>query len=705
MSTKPYVEYEVRSGYALIALDNPPVNALNSSLIEEFLQLVERGEKDDAVKGFIVYGRNGKFSGGADITAFKEALKPGAKRLRHLLDRIENSPKSFVAAIDGVALGGALELALTMDHRCATPSSKVAFPEIRLGLLPGAGGTQRLPRLVGQQKALEIILSGDHIPARNACELGIIDEVVEGDLTESAIQFADRRLAALPKRRISALPIEEHPEIIAAIRAQVPDVEQGGLAHHRAIDCIEMTAKFGFSEGMAAERRHFDKLYQSSQAQSRIHLFFAERNVAKIPSLSPEAKALPIRRAAVVGAGTMGSGIAINFLNAGVAVTLIDTEQQFVDRALKSIQSTFAGSVKKGRMQQKDMDKVLELLKTATTYDDLGDVDIVVEAVFENMQIKQDVFRQLDSVCRESAILASNTSTLDIDQLAAVVKNPGRVIGMHFFSPANVMKLLEVVRGKQTSDVAIATALALGKSMKKVAVLVGNCDGFVGNRMLNGYVRESELLLEEGALPEQIDRVMREFGFAMGPFAVGDLAGIDVHARIRQEREARGATKFRDSKISNTLYEKGRYGQKTLAGWYRYEPGSRTPIVDDDVTQIIIEESKRLGVKRTTISDSTIIKRCMYPLVNEGARILEEGMAIRSSDIDIIWIYGYGFPTFRGGPMFWADTIGLKEIVNNLKSFQKKYGDFWKPAPLLLELAEKNQMFSDYKGAELCAKP
>ncbi|HEY9754445.1 MAG TPA: 3-hydroxyacyl-CoA dehydrogenase NAD-binding domain-containing protein, partial [Oculatellaceae cyanobacterium] len=419
MSTKPYVEYEVKSGYALIALDNPPVNALNASLIEQLMRLVERGEKEDAVKGFIVYGRNGKFSGGADITAFKESLKPGAKNLRNLLDHIENSPKSFIAAIDGVALGGALELALAMDHRCATPSSKVAFPEIRLGLLPGAGGTQRLPRLVGQQKSLEIILSGDHMPAQKACELGIIDEVVEGDLLEAAIRFGDKRLAELPKRRISALAIEDRPEIIAAIRAQVPDVEQGGLAHHRAIDCIEMTAKFGFAEGMAAERRHFEKLYQSSQAQSRIHLFFAERNVAKIPNLSPDAKALPIRRAAVIGAGTMGSGIAINFLNAGVPVTLIDTDQQFVERGLKSIQSAFAGSVKKGRMQQKDMDKLLGLLKTATTYDDLSDVDIVVEAVFENMQIKQEVFRQLDSVCKESTVLASNTSTLDIDQLAA----------------------------------------------------------------------------------------------------------------------------------------------------------------------------------------------------------------------------------------------------------------------------------------------
>jgi 3-hydroxyacyl-CoA dehydrogenase len=705
MSTKSYVEYEVKSGYALIALDNPPVNALSPALIEEFMQLVEQGENDNAVKGFIVYGRNGKFSGGADITAFKQALTPGAKNLRHLLDCIENSPKSWIAAIDGVALGGGLELALTMDYRCATAASKVAFPEIRLGLLPGAGGTQRLPRLIGQQKSLEIILSGDQIPAKRAYELGIIDEVIEGVLIDSAIKFADGRLAAQSKRRISELSAAGNPEVIAAVRGQVPDVEQGGLAHHRAIDCIEMTSKFGFAEGMAAERRHFEKLYQSSQAQSRIHLFFAERNVSKIPSLSQDVKPLPIHRAAVIGAGTMGSGIAINFLNAGVPVTLIDTDQQFIEKGLKSIQAVFSGAVKKGRMQQSDADQILSFVKTATNYDDLGDVDIVVEAVFENMQVKQDVFRRLDAVCKESAILASNTSTLDIDQLAAVVKNPGRVIGMHFFSPANVMKLLEVVRGKQTSDVAIATALSVGKSMKKVAVLVGNCDGFVGNRMLNWYVREAELLLEEGALPEQIDRVMREFGFAMGPFAVGDLAGLDVHARIRQERDARGATNFRDSNISKILYEQGRYGQKTGAGWYRYEPGSRTPVVDDAVTQVIIDESKRLGITRAAIADDIIVKRCMCPLVNEGARILQEGVAIRSSDIDIIWIYGYGFPTFRGGPMFWADTVGLKEIVANLQSFEEKYGDFWKPAPLLLELAEKNQTFSDYTGVKLCVKP
>jgi 3-hydroxyacyl-CoA dehydrogenase len=698
MGSRPNVIYEKQSNLGVITLDNPPVNALSPALLEECLAAIEEGEADSEIYGFLFVGLDNKFSGGADITAFKEALKPGAKNLPQLLDRIERSNKIFVAAIDGIAFGGGLELALSCDYRCASSTAKVGLPEIKLGLLPGAGGTQRLPRLIGQQPALEIILTGEPVAAPRALQLGIIDEVIEGSFKEGALAFASKKIDSNSKRRISGLEVQTKMENIEAARATIPAIEHGGLAHHKVIDCVATAAKTSFADGIAFERSCFEDLYKSTQAQARIHLFFAERAVSKIPNLSPDARPLSIKSAAVIGAGTMGNGIATNFLNAGIPVTMIDTSAEFVARGKKAIEQSFSGQVKKGKIKEDDAARKLASLQTATDYEGLRDVDMVIEAVFENMKIKQEVFQTLSKVCRADTILATNTSTLDIDEIASAAAHPERVIGMHFFSPASIMKLLEVVRGGASSDTTIVTAMAVGKQMKKVAVLVGNCDGFVGNRMLNGYVREAEILLEEGALPEQIDRVMTEFGFAMGPFAVGDLAGIDVHARIRQERDARGGTLFRESKIANLLYEKGRYGQKTSAGWYRYEPGNRKPIVDEFVTNTILEESKRLGVQRKSISDEEIVKRCLYPLVNEGARILEEGMAFRSSDIDIIWIYGYGFPAFRGGPMFWADTVGLKNILADLKELQKRYGDVWEPAPLLETLVENEHTFAEFIG-------
>jgi 3-hydroxyacyl-CoA dehydrogenase len=698
MSSRANVIYAKQSNFGIITLDNPPVNALSPTLLEECMAAIEKGEADSEVHGFLFIGLDNKFSGGADITAFKDALEPGAKNLPQLLDCIERSNKIFVAAIDGIALGGGLELALTCDYRCASSAAKVGLPEIKLGLLPGAGGTQRLPRLVGQQSALEIILSGEPVAASRALQLGIIDEIIEGAFRDGALKFAARKIESNTKRRLSALEVQSKMENIEAARATIPAIEHGGLAHHKVVDCVAAAGKSSFADGIAFERNSFQDLYNSTQAQAKIHLFFAERAVSKIPNLSPDAKPLEIKSAAVIGAGTMGNGIATNFLNAGIRVVMIDTSEEFIARGKKAIEQSFSGQVKKGKLKEEESVRRLANLQTSTNYDGLREVDMVIEAVFENMKIKQDVFQALSKACRPDAILATNTSTLDVDEIASAATHPERVIGMHFFSPANIMKLLEVVRGGATSDTTIVTAMAVGKLMKKVAVLVGNCDGFVGNRMLNGYVREAEILLEEGALPEQIDRVMTEFGFAMGPFAVGDLAGIDVHARIRQERNARGGTPFRESNIANLLYEKGRYGQKTSAGWYQYEPGNRKPIVDDFVTSTILEESKRLGVQRKNISDEEIVKRCLYPLVNEGARILEEGMAIRSSDIDIIWIYGYGFPAFRGGPMFWADSVGLKNILSDLKALQKTYGDVWEPAPLLETLVENEHTFAEFIG-------
>ena len=699
MSVKSYAECSVQAGFAVIRLSNPPVNALSPALIEELLHAVSENEKNKDIKGCVLIGASDKFSGGADIAAFAEAQKPGAKNLRDLIDAIEDSSKTYIAAIDGIALGGGLELALACDYRCSTKNTMVGLPEIKLGLLPGAGGTQRLPRLVGAEAALAIICGGEPIPAPKALEMGIIDEIVESDLLDGAIAFANRSIEKSPKRKLSSMSAKSSAEVFEKARKSVPSEKMGGLAHHRAIDCVEASTNKDFVAGLAFEGQKFMELLESDQAKGRIHIFFAERNVSKIPGLSASAKPLAIKKAAVIGAGTMGGGIAINFLNAGIPVTLIDTTDEFVARGRKHIEKVFQGSVEKGKMTESACAKKLESLSTATGYDDLKDVDMVIEAVFEDLKIKKVVFEKLSQVCGPTTILATNTSTLNIDEIASVASNPERVIGMHFFSPANVMKLLEVVRGKATSDETIATAMQVGKAMKKVAVLVGNCDGFVGNRMIAGYVREAELLLEEGALPEQIDKVMSAYGFAMGPFAVGDLAGNDIGYRIRKEREARGPLPHRLSDLGNIIVEKGRHGQKTGSGWYKYEAGNRKPLPDPEVTEMILAESKRLGITRREISAEEIVKRIVYPLIKEGAKILEEGIAIRSSDIDVIWIYGYGFPAYRGGPMHYADTIGLETIYKDLLQLEKEHGDFWKPAPLLEKLARENKKFADFKGA------
>jgi 3-hydroxyacyl-CoA dehydrogenase len=699
MNVKSYAECTVQAGFAVIRLSNPPVNALSQALIEELLRVVVDSEKKEEIKGCILMGASDKFSGGADIAAFSEAQKPGAKNLRDLLDAIEKSTKTFIAAIDGIALGGGLELALTCDYRCSSKNAMVGLPEIKLGLLPGAGGTQRLPRLVGVELALATICGGEPIAAQKAVEMGIIDEIIEGDLLEGALDFASRSIKKSPKRKVSAMSVKSNADTIEMARKTAPSAVAGGLAQHCAIDCIEASATKDFASGLTFEGERFMELLQSEQAKGRIHIFFAERNVSKVPNLSPTAKPVPVKKAAVIGAGTMGGGIAINFLNADIPVVLIDTTDELVARGRKHIEKVFAGSVEKGKLSQAACAKKLQSLSTATVYDGLKDVDMVIEAVFEDLKVKKSVFEKLSEICSPTTILATNTSTLNIDEIASVAKNSERVIGMHFFSPANVMKLLEIVRGKATSDDTIATAMQIGKAMKKVGVLVGNCDGFVGNRMIAGYIREAELLLEEGALPEQIDKVMSAFGFAMGPFAVGDLAGNDIGYRIRKEREARGPLPHRLSELGNIIVEKGRHGQKTGAGWYKYEPGNRKPQPDKEVEDMILAESKRLGIIRREISADEIVKRIVYPLINEGAKILEEGIAIRSSDIDVIWIYGYGFPAFRGGPMHYADTIGLGTVCNDLLQLEKEHGDFWKPAPLLEKLARENKKFADFKGA------
>jgi 3-hydroxyacyl-CoA dehydrogenase len=697
MTTKSYAEYSVVSGFAVITLDNPPVNALSPALTEELYAGIERAERDTQSKGLILTGSGGKFSGGFDITQFGKPVDTSKKSLIDVINLIDKAKKPIIAAIDGIALGGGLEVALACDFRCATPKASVGLPEIKLGIFPGAHGTQRLPRLVGIPAALEVILGGEPVLAKKALELGIIDEIVEGDFLKGAVAFAQKAIEKQGSRKISQMKAEPNPDALAQARRRAPSVEMGGLATHLAIDAIEAASTKSFDEGTKIELKLFAQVVESEQAKARIHLFFAERNLSKIPGLSADAKAKTITSAAVLGAGTMGHGITMNFASAGIPVTMIDTTQDLVNKGFSSIEKNYQLALRKGRLTQEEFDKRVKAVKTATDYSGLDKVDIVVEAVFEDMAIKKEVFKKLGQVCRPDTILASNTSTLDIDEIASVAPNPERVIGTHFFSPANIMKLLEIVRGKKTSHDTIATAMQLAKTIKKIGVLVGNCDGFVGNRMIAGYIREAELLLEEGASAQQIDKAIQKFGFAMGPFAMSDLAGVDVGYRVRKEREKRGPIPFRLSDISIRLFELGRYGQKTGAGYYKYEENSHNPIPDPVLDQIVEDEAKKHGIERKPILDEVIIKRLIYPLINEGAKILQEGIALRASDIDIIYIYGYGFPAFRGGPMFYADTVGLDKIYTDIAALEKERGNFWKPAPLLEELARSHKKFVDYK--------
>ena len=691
---------ENRDGVLVLELDNPPVNALGVDVLRGLDAALRSGEADPSVRAFVITGKQGTFSGGADIRTFGKAWPADAPDLRAVIARIEASPKPCFAAIDGVALGGGLEVALACDERFATPRARLGLPEINLGLLPGAGGTQRLPRAVGVPAALEMIVSGVPIGAARARELGLV-EVVDGDVLAAAVA---RAKAARPgeRRRISALPIGDGAEAIAAARAQTAAEERGGLAARRCIDCIEAAATLPFEAGLARERALFEELRASEQSRSKIHVFFAEREAAKIPDLPAGTQARGIARACVIGSGTMGGGIAMALANGGIAVTIVDTSAEALERCRTTIASNYAATVRKGKLSDAEMAARVQRITFATELDDAAAfADAIIEAVFEELDLKRDVFAKLDRICKPGTLLATNTSTLDIDAIAAATARPQDVIGLHFFSPANVMRLLEIVRGAATSSEALATSLALAKRIRKVGVVARTCDGFIGNRMLAGYGREAYYLLEEGALPQDVDRVMRDFGFAMGPFAVGDLAGLDVGWRIRKRRKAEGrAAALRESEIADRLCEQGRYGQKTGAGLYRYANGSRTPVPDPEVEALIRAESARLRVERRAISDDEILMRCLLPLVNEGAKILADGTAIRASDIDLVWVYGYGFPAFRGGPMRWADVTGLGRVVEELRRFEQRYGVHWRPAPLLVELAASHRKFADLAANE-----
>ena len=692
------VEYAVRDGVAVIAVNNPPVNALSVGVPQGIVDGVARAGADPAVGAIVLVGAGRGFIAGADISEFFNPPAGENATIFDAMDALEGASLPVVAGIHGAALGGGLEVALACHYRCGAAGSQYGLPEVKLGLLPGAGGTQRLPRLIGPERALPLIVGGDFVPDEKARALGIVDRLVDGDIVDGAVAWA-RELAdsGAPLRRIRdiATPKPASPAFFDDFRRSIARRQRGFLAPFNIVECVRAAVELPFDKGMARERALFDECHKSDKARAQIHLFFAERAAGKIPDVPRTTPTRKVERAAVLGAGTMGGGIAMNFVNVGIPVTLVEQNEEALRRGLAVIRGNYEATAAKGRIAAADVETRMGLIEPTTDYGRVAAADIVVEAVFEEMDIKKEVFRKIDGIARDGAILATNTSTLDVNEIAAVTRRPEAVIGMHFFSPANVMRLLENVRGEKSAPGTIATAMAVGKRIGKVPVLVGVCDGFVGNRMLAHYGRQAHDMIIEGALPQQVDGALYEFGLAMGPFAMGDLAGLDVGWRIRKRRMAELGLNRSDDPVGDALCEKGRYGQKTGAGWYRYDKGSRAPRPDPEVEAMIVAESERRGVARREIGAEEIVERCMYQLVNEGAKILEEGIALRAGDIDAIYANGYGFPRWRGGPMFYADTVGLRTVYDAVSRYYDTLGEAWRPAPLLERLARAGETFND----------
>ena len=701
------VRYEVIDRVAVLTIDNPPVNALSPAVWDAIDQAVARAGADAAVEAIVLIGAGTTFIAGADIKVF-ETLKTRDDSMKRsanthaLLRRLEDAPKVLVAAIHGNALGGGNEVAMACHYRVASADAKIGQPEVLLGIIPGAGGTQRLPRLTGPALALRMCTDGKPISAKEALAGGLIDQIVDGDLRAGATRFATERAQRSQTRRTRDLTDRiinkggDH-EAIQSARAALAKTAKGLRAPYAALEAIEFGLEHRFDEGSLRERELFADCVISTESKALRHLFFAEREVAKIPDVPKDTPTRTIKSAAIVGAGTMGGGIAMAYANAGIPVLLKEVDQAALDRGMATIRRNYESTVAKGKMTPEALAKTLALITPTTSYDGFDSVDIVVEAVFENMDLKKSTFAELARVTRADCILASNSSTLDIDEFAAASGRPQTVLGHHFFSPAHIMKLLEIVRGRATSTETIATSLKLAKQLGKVGVVVGNCFGFVANRMLAYYMREAYLLLEEGATASQIDKALTDFGMPMGPFAMQDVAGIDVSARIREYLKSIGKTRAEgpQSAVMDRLYEMGRYGQKTGAGWYRYEQGSRAPIADPLINELAAKEAAKRGITRRTISDSEIIERITTALANEGARVLEDGYAIRPGDIDVIYAYGFGFPRYRGGPMFYADTVGLPAVLERVKQYRAEFGDYWKPAPLLEKLVAEGRGFYD----------
>jgi len=685
----------------VVTLNNPPVNALSPGVIDGLIAALKALRADDAVKAIVLNGSGKIFCGGADINEFGK-LTSGKKSLDAnfgvMLSALEDSPKPVICAIHGTAFGGGLETALACHYRVATPDSQVGQPEVKIGLIPGAGGTQRLPRLAGVAKAAEMCAGGEPVKAADALAAGILDKLIEGDLRAGAVAFAREMAAQGPPRKTRGLTAKlgtasSSAPILAAVREQVKKKARGLMAPFKAVDAIEAAVALPFDEGIKREAELFRECLFSDQSKALIHVFFAEREVAKIPGLAKDTPRIPIRRAAIVGAGTMGGGIAMTYANAGIPVLLKEVDQAALDRGLATIKKNYASTVQKGRLTQQQMDERLARIEPTLTFDRFAEADIVVEAVFEGMALKKQVFAELDKVARPDAILASNTSTLNIDEIASATSRPRQVIGHHFFSPANVMKLLEIVRGKHSSPEVIATSMELAKRLGKVGVLVGNCRAFVGNRMFDPYIREAQFLVEEGAKIEEVDAALTAFGMAMGPLAVLDLAGLDVGWRIRKEGGFAAPPGRKAYVAEDRLCELGHFGQKTGAGWYLYE-GGRAPVPNPETARFATEAAREAGITPRAITPNEIVERTVYALINEGARILEDGIALRPGDIDIVYIYGYGFPPHRGGPMWYADTIGLKTVHDRIRQFEQQHGARWAPAPLLTKLAESGKTFA-----------
>jgi 3-hydroxyacyl-CoA dehydrogenase len=687
---------------AIITVNNPPVNALSQGVRAGIAEAIEQFAADASLKAAVLIGAGKTFVAGADIKEFGQVTSgkmQGGIAFVPMLKRLEDLDKPVVMAIHGTAFGGGLELAMAGHYRVASPDAQVGQPEVKLGIIPGAAGTQRLPRLAGVAKAVEMCAEGNPVKAKEALALGIVDRIVEGDLLKGAVAFA-REVAGkpAPKTRDHKDKLgnpEQNAAIFAAAREAAKKKARGVLAPQAAIDAVEAATRLPFDQGVEFERELFTKCLFSDQSKALIHVFFGEREVAKIPDVPKETSVIPVKSAAVVGAGTMGGGIAMNFANAGIPVLLKETDQAALDRGVNTIRKNYENTMKKGRLTQQQMDERMALIRPTLTYDGFAEADMVVEAVFEGMALKKQVFGELDRICKPGAILASNTSTLNIDEIAQATGRPESVIGTHFFSPANVMRLLEIVRGKATSKEVIATCMQLSKKIGKIGVLVGNCRGFVGNRMFHPYRREAQFLVEEGASVPAVDQAMYEWGMAMGPLAVGDLAGLDVGWRIRKEYRHLEKPGVRQPLAEDRLCEMGRYGQKTGAGWYKYDENRRA-IPDPAVAELVRKAADEAGIKQRQISKEEIIDRLVYALVNEGARILQEGFALRAVDIDIIYINGYGFPAHRGGPMWYADTVGLKNVLARINEFHRRHGELWEPAPLLRQLAEEGKGFADF---------
>ena len=696
------VTVEVTDDIALVIISNPPVNAINQKVRSGLMTAFQTVDQDNNIRAVVLKCAGRTFMAGADIKEFDEPIaEPGYHEVFRV---IESCSKPVIAAMHGTALGAGLEAALACHYRCAVENARMGLPEVSLGIIPGAGGSQRLPRLIGAKAALEFILGGVTVSATEAYKIGILDRVIKEDLMEGTLEYIGSLLAdGVGPRKVSEMLVDKSgygEEFLVDARKLSARRFRGQNAPNLVIEAINNAVNLPFEEGIRKEKIIGDKALVSKEAKALRNIFFSEREIGKIPGISSDTKRMQINNVAILGSGTMGGGIAMNFANAGIPAIILDVSDAVLQRGIAVVRENYENTVKRGRLSKSDMVDRMELISGTTDYNAIAESDLVIEAVFEDIDLKKKVFKKIDGICKPEAIIATNTSTLNINQIAAVTKRPEKIIGLHFFSPANVMKLLEIVRAEKTSPEVLATAIDTAKRIKKFGVVAGVCFGFIGNRMMaEGFHREADQMLLEGASPQQIDQVMYDFGFPMGPFAMHDMAGVDIMHSILKTT---GKKENNHEPYFNVLYqvgELGRFGQKTGSGFYRYDEGSRRPLHDPVTDALILQEAERLGIKRTTIENTEIEQRCMYSLINEGAKILEEGIAYRPGDIDVIWSYGYGFPRFRGGPMYMADQIGLETIYEAVMSYRDKFGDYWTPAPLLETLARDKKTFADWNIA------